>query len=172
MALSASGSSICGNSICSSTSSFEIPDKPLYASPYALRVFVSSSMPAALLKSYAREAKNYNATLVFKGLPNDSFNELSKLIISMKSEDTRDEELGSIQIDDEAFDRFNITSVPSVVLSDESECSEMSAHCKLIYDKVDGAIYIKSALEKFVSEGDTSEAATKILRQVDSEVIK
>ena len=153
IALSAKGSSITHNK------------------PYTIRVFVSSSMLISLLKSYAGEAKKYNATLVFKGLPKGSFKELSKLILSMKDEGTREDELRSIQIDDEAFDRFNVTSVPSIVLSHESEC-ETPAACKLTYDKIDGAIDIETALEKFARIGDMRETAAEILKQVGNEDIK
>jgi len=34
-----------------------------------LQIFVSSSMPIGLLKSYAKEAVKYNGVLVFRGLP-------------------------------------------------------------------------------------------------------
>lgn len=173
--LNASGSAICSNasgeSACSNTTSYETTNEPSYTESYALRVFVSSSMPTPLLKSYAKEAKKYNATLVFKGLPNGSFKELSKLILSMRGGDTNDEELASIQIDDEAFEKFKVTSVPSVVLSNESEHQEAHTNSKPTYDKLDGTIYIKSALEKFASEGDTRDAAAKILKQAGSKTV-
>jgi type-F conjugative transfer system pilin assembly protein TrbC len=114
-----------------------------------------------LLKEYAQDAKKYNAILVFKGLPEGSFKALSKLILSMQ--DTENEEsLSAIQIDDEAFERFNVTSVPSMVLSLNSEC-EPNTTCKSSYDKVDGNISIRNALEKFASSGDARFAANKII---------
>ncbi len=134
----------------------EIPDDT-----YTLRIFVSSSMSNNLLKEYATEAKKYNAILVFKGLPEGSFKSLSNLILSMQDQG-KDEELSAIQIDDEAFERFNVTSVPSIVLSLNSEC-EPNTTRKLTYDKVDGNISIRSALEKFASSGDVRFAANKII---------
>lgn len=143
----------------------EIIESSVPNKPYALRVFVSSSMPINLLKSYALEAKKYNATLVFKGLPNGSFKELSKLVLAMRDEGSEDDnDMSSIQIDDEAFDRFGVTSVPSIVLSDESTC-ETPDLCKLAYDKIDGSLEIKTALEKFATSGDMKSAAARIMKQ-------
>jgi len=145
--------------------------------PYALRVFVSSSMPVSLLKSYAYEAKKYGATLVFKGLPQDSFKELSKLVLAMNDGSLEeDNNMSGVQIDDEAFDRFKVTSVPSILLSDESTC-ETPDLCKLAYDKIDGNLEIEVALQKFAKEGDMKDAADRIMKQrevtqANSEAVK
>lgn len=121
-----------------------------------LRVFVSTSMSDALLSSYAKEAKKYNAVLVLSGLPNESWQELSKLVTRV----TEGEEI-AIQIDDEAFREFRITNVPTFILSKE-DWTDFDAQAK-VFDKISGNIGIKSALEEFAKEGDLSEEAEQLL---------
>ena len=150
----------------------KVSENEMQERPYALRVFVSSSMPVSLLKSYAFEAKKYGATLVFKGLPKGSFKELSKLVLAMKGADSEEgKDMSSIQIDDEAFGKFKVTSVPTIVLSNESQC-EAPETCAVVYDKVDGNLSLDAALEKFASSGDMKEVAAEIIKQVDSEIAK
>lgn len=81
-----------------------------------LYVFVSSSMPLPLLKTYAHEALKYNATLVFKSLPNGSFKSLAELMVQLKDAGG---DVANASIDDEAFELFSISSVPTVVLTEE-----------------------------------------------------
>ena len=128
-----------------------------------LLVFVSSSMPVSLLKSYAMEAAKYNGTLVFKGLPGGSFLELSKIINEIyEGYDETKNAASSCVIDDEAFARFGITSVPSFVLvkTDPSDVLEES----VTYDKIVGNIGIRAALEKISETGEFKEEAVTLLK--------
>lgn len=117
-----------------------------------LLIFVSSSMQVALLKNYYREAAKYGGILVFKGLPDGSFKELGKLITEMHGDLDEEAGAGSI-IDDGAFERFGIINVPAFVLYREEECYEETS-CKVTYDKIVGNIGVRSALLKFIDEGD------------------
>ena len=138
--LNAVGSSIAKSEVLES----KVLENGMPEQSYAIRVFVSSSMQVSLLKSYAYDAKKYGATLVFKGLPGNSFKELSKLVLAMRDGGPEeDNDMSSIQIDDEAFDRFKVTQVPSIILSDESRC-EAPDVCKPAYDKIDGNIESRS----------------------------
>lgn len=122
------------------------------------RIFVSSSMPKSLLKNYAREATKYNATLVFKGLPNGSFKELISLVTEIESDGIK----APMQIDDEAFDKFNVSSVPAFVLCNEPGILKLGKGVTL-YDKITGNIGIKAALEKFADSGELKQEAQKCL---------
>lgn len=124
-----------------------------------IRIFVSSSMPLHLLRQYHKQAAIYEGTLVFKGLPGGNFKELSKLILEIAEQG----EVGSMEIDDEAFEKFGVVSVPVIVLSSEKDCIE-KASCSIIYDKISGNLDLKSALEIFSNKGDLGEIAKKILR--------
>ena len=136
-------------SIASSTLAMTVETQP------KLLIFVSSSMPRTLLKSYYREAAKYGGVLVFKGLPNGSFKELGQLITEMHGDASDSLAAGSI-IDDEAFERFGIKNVPSFVLYKEEECMQATS-CKITYDRLVGNIGVRSALEKFKEEGDVGE---------------
>lgn len=123
-----------------------------------LRVFVSSSMGKELLRQYVEEAKKYGAVLVFNGLPDGSWLRLSNLVMSISD----GEDNVAMQIDDEAFKRFDIKSVPSFVLSEEEGWEiEQSRH--LAFDKVNGNIGIRAALEMFAEEGDMAKEVEKML---------
>lgn len=116
-----------------------------------LQIFVNSSMPKALLKAYAKEAKQYGGVLIFNGLPEGSFLKLIKLVYEISEEDGV-----PMQIDDESFVAYHVGEVPSIVLSrDGSQFAE--------YDKVVGAITVKGALELFANNGDLALYARGLL---------
>jgi type-F conjugative transfer system pilin assembly protein TrbC len=123
-----------------------------------LRIFVSSSMSMNLLKSYAKSAKKHNAILVFQGLPDGSWRKLSDLVSEISGNDN---EAVAMQIDDEAFKQFNITSVPSFVLAKEEEI--FSENPKVTFDKVTGSIGIRKALELFADGGQLADIAREKL---------
>ena len=118
------------------------------------RIFVSSSMSINLLKSYAKSAKKYNAILVFQGLPDGSWHKLSNLVSEISGNDNA---AIAMQIDDEAFNQFGITNVPSFVLAKEEEI--FSANPKVTFDKVTGSIGVKKALEVFADGGQLADIA-------------
>ena len=123
-----------------------------------LRVFVSSSMSEELLKSYVKAAGRYNAILVFKGLPKGSWQELSRIVAIMN--DNNDEI--QIQLDDEAFNRFAVKSVPTFVLS-KADRQFWQEGVEEIFDRVVGNIGISGALKLMAEKGDLAEIAREIL---------
>ncbi len=139
----------------------ELWDKELI-NPAVLKIFVSSGMPGNLLKIYHQQAVKYGGTLVFKGLPNGSFKELSKLVMSI----SENGEAGSMQIDDEAFDQFGINVVPAILLVKQEGYLDgcFGKSCKVTYDKIIGSISVKKALEKFTINGDLSQEAERLLK--------
>ena len=130
-----------------------------------LYVFVSTSMPKPLLKSYVSEAKKYGGVLVFKGLPNGSFKELAVLLAELNTGSiyaANDTSSPGLQIDDEAFDRFEVSAVPTIILSTTSEYQPHQTST-VIYDKITGNVGIKYALEQFSSSGTLAKEATERL---------
>jgi type-F conjugative transfer system pilin assembly protein TrbC len=124
-----------------------------------LQIFVSTSMPRQLLKSYAREASSYGGVLVFRGLPQGSFIKLTDLVMDISD----DKYPCAMQIDDEAFKTFAITVVPTIVLSKPvAMFDEQKKEGK--FDKVQGNITIKGAIELFKSNGDLNNIARGILK--------
>jgi type-F conjugative transfer system pilin assembly protein TrbC len=126
----------------------------------SFRIFVSSSMSKNLLKSYAKFAKKYDAVLVFNGLPSGSWRKLSELVASISPDEA---EPAAMQIDDEAFAKFNIKEVPSFVLAKEEDI--FTENPKVTFDKVSGSIGIRAALEMFASKGELKDIAYKLLKR-------
>lgn len=142
----------------SSSNKTELID--IHAPLTRLRIFVSTSMSHELLKAYYQQARKYGGSLVFNGLPQGSFKELTKLVLSMGTED----EVGAMEIDDESFKKFNVTNVPTIILSQEHN-SALQEDCQVIYDSINGSIGIKPALEIFAKNGDLAEEAQRLLHK-------
>lgn len=81
-----------------------------------LLVFISLSMPEATLKRLFHQAAQARATLVIRGLANDSlrdtFNRMQALNGSQRV---------AAQIDPQAFERYAVTRVPSFVVTQEAD---------------------------------------------------
>ena len=124
----------------------------------SLKIFVSSSMSQNLLKSYARSAKKYNATLVFRGLPQGSWKKLSDLVYEIS--EGEDQNI-AMQIDDEAFSSYGVNAVPAIILAKEENA--LSENPRITFDKITGSIGIIKALEAFSEKGQLSDIAINIL---------
>ena len=128
-----------------------------------LYIFVSQSMPQALLKNYLHEANKYGGVLVLKGLPQGSFKELAKFVtdITGTSDNAHDIE-ANIQIDDEAYDKFNVVVIPTIVLSQESDYHPLES-TDFKFDKMVGNVGVKYSLEEFSNSGELKEEARRLL---------
>ena len=119
-----------------------------------LYIFVSTSMPKPLLKSYLQEANKYGGVLVLKGLPQGSFKELTKFVIDLTGNNGNLQDIAAnIQIDDEAYERFKVVSVPTIVLSVDSEYHPNQTAI-LKFDKMVGNVGVKYSLEEFSRSGE------------------
>ena len=157
----------CSSSTCSSNELSPIGKH----SSFGLYIFVSTSMSKVLLKSYLAEASKYGGVLVFKGLPEGSFKELTKLITELVDGKNIIADGPSIQIDDEAFGRFNVTAVPTIVLVKDGECSPSVMDSKttpstqsvkfnlVTFDKITGNLGIRYALQQFSESGELYQEA-------------
>ena len=132
--------------------------------PSGLYVFVSFSMPAPLLKNYLADASRYNAIIVFKGLPEGSFSKFNKAIIDLIGDDEHLAKSVAMQIDDEAFAKYAINRVPTIILNKNDDNAWVSGNEEqLIYDKIIGNVGIKYALEQFSDSGSLSDMADEYL---------
>lgn len=119
-----------------------------------LYIFVSTSMPKPLLKSYLQEANKYGGVLVLKGLPQGSFKELTKFVIDLTGNNGNLQEIAAnIQIDDEAYERFKVVSVPTIVLSKEDDYHPNQTAI-FQFDKMVGNVGVKYSLEEFSRSGE------------------
>ena len=114
-----------------------------------LLIFVSSSMPLVSLRKYAAEAEKYSGQLIIKGLVESSFIKTKNFIQSISS-------TVELQINDGEFERFGVTSVPTIVLVKDQEDLMQNS---LIFDKIVGNISLQAALELFKKQGEVLNAA-------------
>lgn len=122
-----------------------------------LQIFVSSTLTEVVLRNLAREASKYKGVLVFRGLPQGSMIELSNLVMRISEV----EHPAAMQIDDEAFEIYEINRVPSFVLSqNHNREDKASAICQ---DKMVGNVLLRFVLEKFAESGDCSYLAQELL---------
>ena len=124
-----------------------------------LYIFVSTSMPKPLLKSYLSEVNKYGGVLVFKGLPQGSFKELTKLVIDITGNNGSLQDIAAnVTIDDEAYARFKVVSVPTIVLSKEDDYHPNQT-AVLKFDKMVGNVGVKYSLEEFSRSGELATQA-------------
>ena len=91
-------------------------------------VFVSFSMPKTSLIELNNQAQKYNATLVMRGIYKNSFSEMRKKILEISPDGL------SINIDPQAFEKYNIKQVPTFVLVENNkEINRLSGNVSLDY---------------------------------------
>ncbi len=114
-------------------------------------IFVSFAMPEATLQRLVNQAARAGATLVLRGLVNGSIREtvtrMQALIGSRRV---------AVQIDPEAFDRYQIVKTPTFVLVHGAEATEVcssSSRCpaEVGYAKVSGDVTLDYALRQLGS---------------------
>lgn len=112
-------------------------------------IFVSFNLPKTLLEAHDKIAKQIGAKLVLRGFKNNSFKETADYIKEISAKGI------AIEIDPVAFKKFNITSVPSFVLSSSDT-----------FDKLVGNVSIPYVLAKFKDEGDLKQKASEYLARL------
>jgi conjugal transfer pilus assembly protein TrbC len=117
-----------------------------YAETEAI-LFASFSMPAQSLRQMMQEATEYGLTIVFRGFVNNSVFDTRAKLEEVFGEDEVGE---AFAIDPTLFRRFDITSVPVlVVLADSLDVCETPA-CETdpvpLHDRLSGNIPVETAL--------------------------
>lgn len=98
-----------------------------------LLVFVSFSMPEQSLKLWSQQAEKTGASLILRGLINNSLQAT-----------TQNKIIAGFNIDPEKFNQYDIKSVPAVVLIKNNQ-----------YDVVYGDTSLEAALEHIKHKGST-----------------
>jgi conjugal transfer pilus assembly protein TrbC len=117
-----------------------------------LMVFVSLSMPEAALKRIGEQARKAGAVLVFRGLKyglrkggwNDSLNALKPLATTG----------ADIQIHPELFTRFNVTVVPTLVVTSSPKTGCQDDACAAKAASVVGDVTMDYALDQLTGRKD------------------
>lgn len=105
-------------------------------------VFASFSMPQETLKQLANDLKKIKGALVIRGLINNSFKATS-LYLQKVGE--------GVLLDPTLFDKFNITSVPTFIITEgDVKAEQIPKH-----DRLRGNVSLRFALERSLKEGET-----------------
>lgn len=120
-------------------------------------VFISFSMPEALIEDYIKEARIYGGVLVLSGLINNSLKQTVAKLKDIEGNDGKKSNI-SITIHPHLFKLYNITQVPTIVVSkDNLACILKYDDCSTLYeyDKISGSITIGYALEEVAKNGSS-----------------
>lgn len=103
------------------------------------KIFISFSVPESIWCSLSKDLVKVGGTFILIGLPNNSFPELSEKILKLKQMGVE----AQIQIDPVAFKKYDVSQVPTFVISDGDK-----------YDKVSGCISTEYALNYLSEKGE------------------
>ena len=104
-------------------------------------VFVSFSMPKALLQDTLRECAELNIPAYLNGLHHDSMQETALNVMALSA---RIPNL-NLNLDPTLFERFNIQQVPAIVVSDGKS-----------FDVIYGNLSIREGLARMEGRGDVA----------------
>lgn len=105
-------------------------------------IFVSASMPQESLKALGREAQKIGAHVVFRGLVGETFPATQAYMKDLNI---------AAEIDPPKFDDFQVTVVPTFILTNNQT-----------FDRVAGHISLFEALDQFRKKGDLKTEAKKL----------
>jgi conjugal transfer pilus assembly protein TrbC len=117
-------------------------------------IFVSFSMPEVSIVDYLREANKIHASVVIRGLIDNSFKE-TFLKMSSIVKQAGD---GGVELNPPLFKKFSITHVPAVVvLPDSQTCSAKKVCSESEFDVVYGDIPLLNGLKEIRDHGSVSQ---------------
>ena len=117
-----------------------------------LKVFVSFSMPDTALLSFSKALEKTGGILVFRGLPDNSFQAFAQKILELKKQGMG----AQISVDPESFEKLQIKNVPTICLTFQE-----------VMDKISGNVSLQYALSRFSEKGETKEKAHKLLQHLE-----
>ena len=121
-------------------------------------VFISFSMPEALIEDYINEARIYGGVLVLRGLINNSLKQTVAKLKEIEGNDDGKKSNLSITIHPHLFKLYDVKQVPAIVVSkDNLSCILKYDDCSALYehDKIYGSVTIEYALEEIEKNGSS-----------------
>jgi len=123
-------------------------------------IFISSSMPDQTVTRYLNQSRRINASLVLRGFVDDTLLKTKKYLHDILVATANPEADSSILIDPTLFNRFSITQVPSIVVTESEVQPCMKDACPPpVHHVVSGDVSLGWAL-------------ALVGRQIKSEVLK
>lgn len=135
----------------------EDPRKDLKSELY---IFLSFSMGEKAILNLAQETKRFGATLVLRGFIEGSYRKTAQalqIIITKTGQ--------GVLIDPELYSLFNITAVPTFVLTKPFNLMAAERVQTPIHDKLQGHVSVRYALEQFEQQGDLKQEARLLLKK-------
>lgn len=124
-----------------------------------LYIFISFSMGKKALLNLAHEAKRFGATLVLRGFKGGSYLKTAQALQTIITKTGQ-----GVLIDPELFNLFNITVVPTVVLTKPFQLYSQERTQTPVHDKLQGHVSTQYALEQFEQQGDLKKEAHLLLK--------
>lgn len=125
-----------------------------------LYIFVSFSLGEKALLNLAHDAKQFGATLVLRGFKGGSYaktvQSLNKIVLKTGQ---------GVIVDPELYSLFDITAVPTFILSKPFTLAPLERTQTPTHDKLQGHVSARYALEMFSKEGDLKDEAQALLKR-------
>lgn len=133
-----------------------------------LLVFVSFSMPRKSLRALLSQARQAGATVLLRGLVNNSFQDTKTAFADLATEasDGKAADIAGLSVDPKLFNLFRVTAVPVFVVMNTplGPCLEEGCHeTQPAHDRIAGNMTLPEALRLMVREGDFPERAQTAL---------
>ncbi len=119
-------------------------------SEHKLLLFTSFSVPVESWKEHSRFLERAGGVFVLRGLPENSFTDLSQKILELRKAGIQAE----IILDPPSFEKYGVEAVPSLVVDNGK-----------LYDKASGNSKIPAVLSLFSDSGDAKDAAMYFLQR-------
>ncbi len=119
--------------------------------PSGLIAFMSETVSESAWREHSQVLEKSGGRFVMRGLPGNSFVKFIRLVKNYRERGI----IAPIEMDPDLFKKYEVQSVPAIVLDDGKH-----------FDKVSGNISLKSALDMFAKSGQTSERARILLFQL------
>lgn len=126
----------------------------------SLYIFVSFSMGEKAFLNVALDAKRFGATLILRGFREGSYLKTAQSLQNMIIKTGQ-----GVIIDPELCSLFDITAVPTYILTKPFQLNAVERVQTPIHDKLQGHVSAQYALETFKKEGDLQQEAQHLLHR-------
>ncbi|MGF1703516.1 type-F conjugative transfer system pilin assembly protein TrbC [Photobacterium makurazakiensis] len=150
------------------TSGSPLSNTPSQAPLPNVLVFTSLGLGDLTLKQQLQQSEDYKVPLIIRGLLPSGFPATSSRIMELlgtkiDGKNSSHQINSGFAISPDWFSKFNIESVPVVVVIKEGKCLHHTECKESDFDVVRGNIPIPTALEMIAESGDASSVAKKVL---------
>lgn len=120
-----------------------------------LFIAVSFSMPEKLILDYLQQADEFDAWVVVQGFKDNAMPKMLEIL----SQWDKKADISRLLIDPNIFKQYEITEVPSVILTTDTYPCDNQKCVANSFDKIMGSIRLDHALKIMSERGDLHEAA-------------